>query len=109
MELRLKIMDGTKQISLPDALKLGKIVMGEDGLYSESAKILRATALLDENECEIFEDDNVVDEKGHSYSIIYKGGAFFAVAHNGERPKMIPLYLLQANNHVPIIISKRHQ
>ncbi len=106
MELRLRVVEGTKQLTLLEAMSTGRIILEEDRLYSDTAKILRSTSLWDLDEHEIFEEDMVVDEQGHMYSITYKNGAFFAVSHSQDVPRMIPLYLLQGSDHIPIKISK---
>lgn len=106
MELRLKVVENGEQLTLMDALRLGKVISEEHRLCSDTARILRSTELFDMDEQEIFEGDTAVDERGRSYSIIYRNGAFFLAGQSENNCQIIPLYLLQGNEHVPIKITK---
>lgn len=108
MELRFKILDDTQQLTFPKAVELGTVVIEDNRIYSNHAKILLSTLLFDMDGHEIFEDDTVVDESNHEYKIIYKSGAFFALCCTPGDSRVIPLYLLEGNGYIPVRISKKY-
>jgi len=109
MKKKFKVLNHNRAIPLDQAISSGIINIQHDSLQAkENTDLLLSTELFDDNNSEIYENDIVIDAAGSIFKIIFLNGAFFAFKINQSGPeKLLPLYLLQSNGHIPVKIYNK--